>query len=187
MPTSDTLTPSESLMPNVALSIAATKLVIDTSWSTFLRTCEGAFCREIRDLVDLEASAERQHRSSRERFGLSVNYAARLMALKHVLEAPTGSVKWEDVGSYAPRVLAAYALGARLRTTKLHHSKPAVFEGETYMDRLVGALAQAVVEKLSRADVARLHDRRAPTDMDKPVNLPLVCCVDYVRDIVRGK
>jgi hypothetical protein len=173
---------------STALSLAATKAVIDTAWRAMLRICEGAFSREIHDIVEMEEEQEKHQRARRDRFPVSVNYAARMFTLQHILEAPSGSVEWSEIGRYAPRVLAAYSLGARLRVEKLptHRQgmKP-VFVGETYMIRLVPTITQALAEKLSDKDYSLLHARRS--EMGVPDHLPVVCCLDYSADIVRGK
>lgn len=170
------------------LPVKAVKSIIDESWWAFLRVCEGSYYRELHECVEQEEKAEKRHRSNRTRFALSCNYAARLFVLQHVLAVPTEAPKtWRGAASMAPRVLAAYGLGDRMRTDKLGRNIIPIFDGETYMVRAVAAINQRTgrLAELDGSAERRLIQKRGIA-CGYSLHLPAVMGVDYAEDIARS-
>lgn len=163
------------------LPAAFVKRVIDASWWAFCHTAEGRVYRLLHDTVDAEEKAERAHRSGREKFAVSCNYAARMFVLQHVLSAPESLVSWADVADMSPRVVMAYGLAGKLRALRSGRVGGASLFGD-----VVAAICErtGTVNRLDGSAVVRLM-QRSRLEYSEPINVPYIVAIDYARDVAK--
>lgn len=157
--------------------------VINESWWGLCHVAEGHVYRNLHDAMDLEEKAEREHRSGRAKFAISVNATARLMVVQNILTAPeAGPLGWDDVCDMSPRVVLEYGIAARLRKMK---SERAPNSCSLFSDVWCEIIRRTGTVNVCNGSPAVRLMQAERIKYNEPINVPYIVAIDYARDVAK--